>query len=125
MKALFENQNRKMPKDKKKGPITGSSNKHAPLGQQISDDINRSKYAAMKSSTRGEKKDKYSDAELLNEKETKRIFDLGREQMLEIEMEEQRAGERKRRSGKRDMDSSDEEDNVSAMGEILDEDDQE
>ena len=115
-----------MPKDKKKGPITGTSNKHAPLGQQITDDVNRSKYAAMKSSScRGEKKDKYSDAELLNEKETKRIFDLGREQMLEIEMEEQRSGERKRRSGRRDMDSSDEEDNFSAMGDILDEDDEE
>ena len=45
--------------------------------------------------------------------------------MLEIEMEEQRSGERKRRSGRRDMDSSDEEDNFSAMGEILDEDDEE
>lgn len=114
-----------MPKEKKKGPATGNSNRHAPLGQQITDDINRSKFAAIRSSSRkGEKEDKYGNSELLNEKETKRIFDLGREQMLEIEMEEQKSMER-RCKNRVDVDSSDEEDDLSAIGEIVDDNDEE
>jgi len=98
----------------------------------MTDDVNKSKYATVRSRDQGEKsgkKDKYEDADLLGEKDTKRIFELGKEQMEEIEMEEQKEMEMKRRKGGRgsadaDADSSDEEDNGSTMGDVIDDDEE-
>ena len=120
-----------MPKEKKRGPSTGSANRHAPLGQVIADDENRSKYATVRSRHQQEsgKVNKYQEGDLLDERSTKKIFELSKEQMLEIELEEQKKVEAKRRrnrgNGGADADSSDEEDNGSTMGNILDEDDEE
>ena len=130
--------NNDMPKERRRGPTTGGANRHAPLGQVIADDENRSKYATVRSRHRGgESSSKRSQLEdtnedLLDEKSTQRILKLGKEQMLEIELEEQRNLDAKRRRGRGgasasagDLDSSDEEDNGSTMGDILDEDDEE
>jgi|AntRauTorckE5430_2_1112549.scaffolds.fasta_scaffold08965_3 recombination DNA repair RAD52 pathway protein len=121
-----------MPKEKKRGAATGSASKHAPLGQVIADDANRSKYATVRSRQKeeSEKSIKYQEGDLLDEKSTKKIFELSKEQMLEIEMDEQKQMELKRRKavgarGGADGDSSDEEDNGSTMGDILDDEDEE
>lgn len=126
----------KMPKEKKRGPSTGNTQRHAPLGQVITDDENRSKYATVRSRQRQEsdrKNKKYQEEDLLDEKTTQKIFELSKEQMLEIEMEEQRERElmRKKTVGSaRGDDSEDDEDdgddgNISAMGEILDDEEDE
>jgi essential nuclear protein 1 len=129
-----------MPKEKKRGPTTGNTQRHAPLGQVIADDENRSKYATVRSRQRNEsdrKNKKYQQEEdLLDEKTTQKIFELSKEQMLEIEMEEQREMElmRKKTSARTrgqdshsdDDDGDDDDDgNLSAMGEILDDDEDE
>ena len=62
---------------------------------------------------------------MLDEKASAKIFELSKEQMLEIEMEEQRELDTKRRRNRGDDDSSEEEDNGSTMGDILDEEDDE
>uniref|UniRef100_A0A7S3PYJ4 Bystin n=1 Tax=Chaetoceros debilis TaxID=122233 RepID=A0A7S3PYJ4_9STRA len=112
-----------MPKERKRGATTGGATRHAPLGQVMTDDANKSKYATVKSRDKKSsgKKDKYVDGDLLNEKETRRIFELSKEQMLEVEIEEQQQVEKNRRGGRKnvDEDSSDEEDNGSTMGDIL------
>jgi len=114
-----------MPKEKKRGPTTGSASRHAPLGQVIADDENRSKFATVRSRYQDEstKKNKYEEGDLLDEKASAKIFELSKEQMLEIEMEEQRELDTKRRRNRGDDDSSEEEDNGSTMGDILDEED--
>lgn len=84
-----------MPKEKRK-KVTGNSKRHAPLGQVIADDENRSKYATVRSRSRASDdkelhNDDYEhDETLLDEKSSRKIFELGREQLLEIEMEEQK-----------------------------------
>ena len=112
-----------MPKERKRGAKTGGATRHAPLGQVMTDDANKSKYATVKSRDKKSsgKKDKYVDGDLLNEKETRRIFELSKEQMLEVEIEEQQQVEKNRRGDRKnvDEDSSDEEDNGSTMGDIL------
>lgn len=120
-----------MPKEKRKN-IIGNSQRHAPLGQVIADDENRSKYATVRSRPRGadsSKKADYDEGEgLLDEKTSRRIFELGREQLLEMEMEEQQY-EMERRKNKysnsrsNENDSSDEEDDMdsgSLIGEVID-----
>ena len=116
-----------MPKEKKRGPTTGSASRHAPLGQVIADDENRSKFATVRSRYQDEstKKNKYEEGDLLDEKASAKIFELSKEQMLEIEMEEQRELDTKRRRNRGDDDSREEEDNGSTMGDILDEEDDE
>ena len=133
--TLMQRNSNNMPKEKKKGATTGSSSRHAPLGQVIADDTNRSKYATVRSRHREEsdKSSKYQEGDLLDEKSTKKIFELSKDQMHEIEMEEQREMESKRRkaTGARggagaEGDSSDEEeDNGSTMGDILNDEDEE
>ncbi len=122
-----------MPKEKKRGATTGGSTRHAPLGQVIADDENRSKYATVRSRDKQSssmKKNKYQEGDLLNEKETRRIFELSKEQMLEIELEEQNNREKKNKA-RMEMNtnaaysSDEEEDNGSTMGDILDDDDDE
>ena len=104
-----------MPKEKRK-VATGNSSRHAPLGQQIADDENRSKYAAVRSRPRASSiAGDENEETLLDEKTSQKILALSKEQMLEVELEEQRDLERKRaqrerRHRRRDYDSSDEED---------------
>eukprot|EP00551_Chaetoceros_affinis_P012252 CAMPEP_0203668198 /NCGR_PEP_ID=MMETSP0090-20130426/4890_1 /ASSEMBLY_ACC=CAM_ASM_001088 /TAXON_ID=426623 /ORGANISM="Chaetoceros affinis, Strain CCMP159" /LENGTH=464 /DNA_ID=CAMNT_0050532571 /DNA_START=90 /DNA_END=1484 /DNA_ORIENTATION=+ len=111
-----------MPKEKRRN-ITGNSTRHAPLGQVIADDENRSKYATVRSRQRNlDYNDDVNDNgvngdgtdALLDEKTSQRIFELGKEQLLEIEMEEQKelmeGRERRRRKNKDDEDDEDDED---------------
>lgn len=123
-----------MPKEKRRN-VTGNSTRHAPLGQVIADDENRSKFATVRSRPRGADSSKLDDdgeEVLLDEKTSRAIFALGKEQLLEIEMEEQQ--ELQRRSNKKKSinnssskndDSSDEEeddnDSGSIIGELADE----
>lgn len=93
-----------MPKEQKKVKI-GASSRHAPLGQVIQDDDNRGKYATSKrvigSATGSKQKhnnnnntnDEY-DEELLDERTSRKILELGREQQMEIMQEEEAAAAR-------------------------------
>ena len=83
----------------------------------IADDENRSKYATVRSRPEGADS-AYDEAltgeEVLDEKTSRRILELGKDQLLEIEMEEQNDVQRRRnknssRSGAND-DSSDDDD---------------
>eukprot|EP00567_Pseudictyota_dubia_P015201 CAMPEP_0197437420 /NCGR_PEP_ID=MMETSP1175-20131217/4673_1 /TAXON_ID=1003142 /ORGANISM="Triceratium dubium, Strain CCMP147" /LENGTH=463 /DNA_ID=CAMNT_0042966941 /DNA_START=73 /DNA_END=1464 /DNA_ORIENTATION=+ len=114
-----------MPKEKKKitaRALIGQSTRHAPLGQVIQDDIDRNKYAAPKGrggpkGRRGAGSD--DENELLDEKTSKRILELSREQQLEIDSEARKEQRRIQREGSGGMllkkakggeaDSSDEE----------------
>jgi len=112
-----------MPKDtKSRGrAVTGKANQHAPLGQQYANDENRSKYATVRSRSRSRGRSETTrstggarrgDTTLLDEKTSRKILELGKEQMEEVEMEEQKQlAERRRRRNQQvdDMDSSDEE----------------
>lgn len=140
-----------MPKEQKKVKI-GASSRHAPLGQVIQDDDNRGKYATSKrvigSATGSKQKhnnntnDEY-DEELLDERTSRKILELGREQQMEIMQEEEavaarnilsgsneRYGEKKKSGGgkkqrkvvkRRDDDSSDDSDNDNEEEEDFDE----
>ena len=129
-----------MPKEKRK-KVTGNSKRHAPLGQVIADDENRSKYATVRSRSRASKGDEeydhYEDEQdgtLLDEKSSRKIFELGREQLIEIEMEEQKNEIERREKKKKEMnarrkggsggDSSDEDEDemegVSIVGDFAD-----
>mmetsp|Transcript_28899 Transcript_28899/g.33578 ORF Transcript_28899/g.33578 Transcript_28899/m.33578 type:complete len:461 (+) Transcript_28899:72-1454(+) len=104
-----------MPKEKKRN-ITGNSSRHAPLGQVIADDENRSKFATVRSrptkaSSKGDNYDNEHDDTLLDEKTTKKILQLGKEQLVEIEIEEQQNEINKRKKKSEGDESSDEEDN--------------
>lgn len=124
-----------MPKEKRKH-ITGNSHKHAPLGQVIAEDENRSKYATVRSrqklseSSNGAT-DRDQDDELLDEKSSRRIFELGKQQLLEIELEEQKEKMkqqqqlRTKKLGVHYDDSSDDEDDMDAGSIIGDLDDEE
>jgi len=99
-----------MPKEKRIN--TGLKHRHAPLGQVIQDDENRDKYAtqstrikqkhvksfysnrnAMGGDHNDDEDDNEEDRHLLDEKTSSKILELSREQMLEVEMEEQRAAQ--------------------------------
>lgn len=116
-----------MPKEKKKitaRAIIGQATRHAPLGQVIQDDIDRSKYAASKGERgpKGRRSGAGSDDEgdLLDEKTSRRILELSREQQLEVDSESRREARGKTRGSGSSMplrkaqggeaDSSDEED---------------
>lgn len=81
-----------MPKESKKVKI-GQSSRHAPLGQVIQDDVNRGKYATSKRGPIGIQKldDANNDheEELLDERTSKRILELGRLQQQEMMQEEE------------------------------------
>mmetsp|Transcript_3556 Transcript_3556/g.4806 ORF Transcript_3556/g.4806 Transcript_3556/m.4806 type:complete len:463 (-) Transcript_3556:198-1586(-) len=117
-----------MPKEPKKnvGAAVGRSMRHAPLGQVIQTDENRGKYAPIRS--RAAKKDGGSDDEedLLDERVSRNILQLSREQQLEVEAEESRkrakargrtagAGERRRIVAEMDSSDEEEEDDESVM----------
>jgi essential nuclear protein 1 len=112
----------KEPKRKMSAKI-GQSTRHAPLGQVIQDDANRDKYASMKKLARNIKDDEETTEELLDVKSSKRILELSREQMREVE--EERVARQQRQSGKRNdvsRDSSDEEDSMNDNDEDDDDD---
>ena len=112
-----------MPKEPKKNrsAAIGKSTRHAPLGQVIQDDANRGKYATRKvpgissSNSKGNNADidrEDNEIGLLDEKTSKKILDMGREQQREIELEEEQVQRRKQRQGTSSSsndDSSDEE----------------
>ncbi len=125
-----------MPKEKRRN-ITGNSTRHAPLGQVIADDENRSKYATVRSRQRnassvgydGEGEHGDGEEALLDEKTSQRIFELGKEQLMEIEMEEQKERMRQQtRKGSGNVvrsktggdDSSDEEDDMDSSSVLED-----
>ena len=99
-----------MPKEPKKNrsAAIGKSTRHAPLGQVIQDDANRGKYATRKvpgisnSDSKGNNADvdrEDNEIGLLDEKTSKKILDMGREQQREVELEEEQVQRRKQRQG--------------------------
>ena len=89
----------KAQKDKMSTKI-GQSTKHAPLGQVIQDDINRNKYATRKISgmafsrrMNDNSDDEEGEEEMLDEKTSRKIIDMGLEQQREV-MEEDLAKQR-------------------------------
>ena len=113
-----------MPKEKKQKQLAiGQSTRHAPLGQVLQDDMNRGKYAPVRSKPRGGSKKTYSDndeseSHLLDEKTSRRILALSREQQLEMEAEERRERTRGAAAGGT-VESSDEEEEVEDGGSIV------
>mmetsp|Transcript_14559 Transcript_14559/g.20766 ORF Transcript_14559/g.20766 Transcript_14559/m.20766 type:complete len:494 (-) Transcript_14559:250-1731(-) len=118
-----------MPKEKKRS-VTGQSKRHAPLGQVIQQDEDRGKYAISRNRSSSDKKSQtYSDAvdtnqeeggegeeQYLDERTSRKILELGREQRMEMESEEleqqyqqRRRGHNRRRDNSNEADSSDEE----------------
>lgn len=99
-----------MPKQKRirSAALSAQASRHAPLGQTIVEHENRDKFAVVRN--RRNKYDKgEEEEELLDEKTTQRILNLGRQQRLEIEAEEQRKITRKLEEPK--PSDSDDEDN--------------
>jgi essential nuclear protein 1 len=115
-----------MPKVKKirAAALDAQQTRHAPLGQVIQDDENRGKYAVVGRNRATGRNDDEEAEELLDEKTSKRILEISREQQLEVEIEEER--ERKSRSSQKarvvdsDYDEEEDEDEESVL---LDEDD--
>lgn len=104
-----------MPKVKKirAAALTAQTTRHAPLGQTIVEDEHRDKFAVVRNrrKSRGTKNSNDDDAdpeELLDEKTTRKILQLSREQRLEVELEDARR-ERGRNSTAVDVDEEDDE----------------
>jgi hypothetical protein len=143
-----------MPKAKKlRAPALESQQvRHEPLGQAIEGDQLRGKYAAP---SRGRRKQQQQqdgsggstpsltkrlgeDAEYLDDKASKRILDMSREQQIEEEMEEHRTWQERTKGGKHDqtrrqvganknkniVDDSDEEDDIEVEEIIVDDDEE-
>jgi essential nuclear protein 1 len=114
----------KEPKRKMSAKI-GQSTRHAPLGQVIQDDVNRDRYASMKKlprSGRDDDDDVEESDTLLDVKTSKRILELSKEQIKEVEEEEVRST-RRRQQEKVRMDSHDSSDEESEVDEDIEEDD--
>jgi len=80
-----------MPKEKKKERLVGNSSRHAPLGQVIQDHANQGKFATVRSEPRGiQKEETLTNEDFLDEKASRKILQLSREQQLEMELEEQK-----------------------------------
>ena len=82
---------------------TGQSTRHAPLGQVIQDDANRDRYASIKKLPRATNRDDddiETPEELLDVKTSKRILELSREQMREVEQEKKATSLQKPQSKK-------------------------
>jgi len=125
-----------MPKEKKKERLVGNSSRHAPLGQVIQDHANQGKFATVRSEPRGiQKEETLTNEDFLDEKASRKILQLSREQQLEMELEEQKEKvwakkSEKTRShggemGENNADSTDEEEETSSIfiDEEMDEDD--
>jgi essential nuclear protein 1 len=118
-----------MPKVKKirAAALDAQQTRHAPLGQVIQDDENRGKYAVVgRNRSKWRNDDEVTD-ELLDEKTSKRILEISREQQQEIEIEEER--ERKSRSSQKacvvDSDDDEKEEDDDEPSVLLGEDDSE
>ena len=117
-----------MPKVKKirAAALSVQQTRHAPLGQVLQDDEDRGKYAAVGRYRLKPNKgrDEENDSLLLDEKTSKRILDLSREQQLEIDREDER--QRRRKGGLQEAaDSSDEEEYEEGPSVLLDDDEAE
>ena len=113
-----------MPKEKKTRAVIGNSSRHAPLGQQIADDENRSKFATVRSRPRASSiASDDEDVTLLDEKTSQKILALSKEQMLEVELDEQKEMENKRKKKegiqRRAQDDSSDEEEEQDEGSVL------
>jgi essential nuclear protein 1 len=104
-----------MPKVKKirSAALAAKESRHAPLGQMIQEDENRGKYAAAIRSRGKKLKDDKEEDELMDEKTTKKILELSREQQLELEREEMQRDQRKRNHQAPGSDDEDDDDDES------------
>ncbi|KAL7502437.1 hypothetical protein ACHAXN_000608 [Cyclotella atomus] len=114
-----------MPKEPKRkmSAKTGQSTRHAPLGQVIQDDANRDRYASMKKLPRSGRDDDDDVEEsdmLLDVKTSKRILELSKEQMKEVEEEQVRSA-RRRQEEKVRMELHDSSDEDSEVDEDIEE----
>lgn len=95
--------------------LSAQATRHAPLGQTIQEDENRDKFAVVRNRRKGNAKDdkEEDEEELLDEKTTRKILELSRQQRLEMEAEELREQRRKRNvKFEKDDDEEDEEESV-------------
>mmetsp|Transcript_2890 Transcript_2890/g.4669 ORF Transcript_2890/g.4669 Transcript_2890/m.4669 type:complete len:440 (-) Transcript_2890:19-1338(-) len=105
-----------MPKDKRirSSALSAQATRHAPLGQTIIEDEHRDKFAVVRQ--RREKPHRKNndgqeeDEELLDEKATRKILQLSREQQLEMEAEDVREQRRQRNKKSADMEEDEAED---------------
>lgn len=103
-----------MPKVKKaiRAPALASRKaRHDPLGQVIEGDAIRGKYAAPSRGRNKTKKNEGTEEEFLDEKTTKKILDLTKEQQVDLEVEHHREWQRKNQNQQTipALDSDDEE----------------
>jgi hypothetical protein len=114
-----------MPKVKKlRAPALESVQaRHEPLGQAIEGDVLRGKYAAPSRGRRKERNPGAQDEEYLDEKTSRKILEMSKEQQMEEEIEEQRMWLQKNNNNRRNNsvggygDDSDEE--VEEIEEII------
>ncbi|EJK47982.1 hypothetical protein THAOC_33259 [Thalassiosira oceanica] len=90
-----------MPKEPKKKVSMGRSTRHAPLGQVMHDDETRGRYAVSRKSHMDRRRDggdrdgdDGGESELLDERTSRRILELSRDQQREVEEEEAEAQRR-------------------------------
>lgn len=104
-----------MPKAKKlRAPALASQQvRHEPLGQTIEGDSQKGRKYALSTSRRKRRKDHAGDGEFLDEKTSRKILEMSREQQIEEEIDEQRSWHRKKekeaQSNKGMLDDSDDE----------------
>ncbi|VEU35775.1 unnamed protein product [Pseudo-nitzschia multistriata] len=119
-----------MPKAKKlRAPALVSQQvRHEPLGQVIEGDSQRGSKYAPSTSRRKRRKDQVGEGEFLDEKTSRKILDMSREQQIEEEIEEQRSWHQKNRRqqeqqaiGKKMLDDSDDEEEEEIEEIILEE----
>ena len=114
-----------MPKAKKlRAPALASQQvRHEPLGQTIEGDSQRGSKYAISTSRRKRRKDHAEDGEFLDEKTSRKILEMSREQQIEEEIDEQRSWHRKKEqeAQRKGMlgDSDDEDDEIEEI--IIDE----
>ena len=115
-----------MPKAKKlRAPaLTSQQVRHEPLGQTIEGDSQRGSKYAPSTSRRKRRKDHAGDGEYLDEKTSRKILEMSREQQIEEEIDEQRSWHRKKEKDAQFNklgDSDDEEDDDEIEEIIIDE----
>ena len=124
-----KNLKKAMPKAKKlRAPALVSQEvRHEPLGQVIEGDSERgSKYAPSTGRRKRRKEDQTGDGEFFDEKTSRKILEMSREQQIEEEIDEQRLWHQKNRQQQQQAqsnrglldDSDDEEDEESVIVEV-------
>lgn len=108
-----------MPKVKKirSNALTAQAERHKPLGQAIQEDANRNKFAARKDRRKNREQKDDLEGEFLDEKTSKRILELSREQKLQMEVEEdvQRRKSSKSLSHEIDLDDDDDDEELQEL----------